>query len=79
MDSRRDWCERVEQRVKDLAQAIVKDCSYREEERKAEELWDLLKVELEVSCPRRLLMLGREISKLAREKERKRILFFVKM
>ncbi len=45
MDSRSDRCDRMAQKRKALAQAIVKGNDSRVERELAGELWDMLKVE----------------------------------
>ncbi len=84
MGSRKDWCDRMQQTITALAKVIVhgpgKHAVAREDERQAKVFWDMLKEE---DCghvvPLWLNSLGREIPKAAREKERKRILFYVKL
>ena len=77
--SRVDWCDRVAEKRKALAKAIIKGDNHREERVLGGELWDMWKTEDKHSVSVQLSLLGSEISRLAREKERKRILFYVKM
>ena len=78
MSSRVDWCDRVAEKRKALAKAIIKGNNHREERVFGGELWDMMKTEDKHSASAQLCLLGSEISRLAREKERKRILFYVK-
>ena len=91
MASRKDWCDpeltssrvgwrhHVSGKRKDLANAITKGNNHREETALGGELWDMMKTEDKHCVSVQLSLLGSEISNLAREKERKRILFYVKM
>ena len=79
MSSRIDWCNHVAEKRKALAKVIIKGSDHREEAALGGELWDMIKTEHKHSVSVQLSLLGSEISRLAREKERKRILFYVKM
>ena len=79
MTSRVEWCNSVAGKRKDLAQAIIKGTNRREETALGMLLWNMLKTEDPYSAWMQLTLLGSEIARLARDKERKRILFFVKM
>ena len=91
MDSRKDWCDpkltttgvewcnSVAEKRKDLAQAMIKGANRRAGTALGMLLWNMLKAEDPYSASMQLTLLGSEIAKLARDKERKRILTFVKM
>ena len=79
MTSRVDWCDRVAEKRKASAKAIIKGDNHCEVRVLGGELWDMMKTEDKHSVSVQLSLLGSEISRPAREKERKRILFYVKM
>ena len=79
VNSRVEWCKSVAEKRKDLAQAIIEGTNHREETALGVQLWDMLKTDDPYSASKHLTSLGSEIARLARDKERKRILTFVKM
>ena len=78
MTSRVEWRNSVAEKRKDLAQANIKGTNRREETALGVQLWNMLKTEDPYSASMQLTLLGSEIARLSCEKERKRILSFVK-
>ena len=79
VNSRVEWCKSVAEIRKDLAQAIIEGTNHREETALGMQLWNMLKTDDPYSASIHLTLLGSEIARLAREKERKRTLTLVKM
>ena len=79
MSSRVDWCNRVAEKRKALAKAIIKGNDHRAEMALGRQLWDMMKTGYKHHVSLQLSLLRCEISNVAFEAGRKRTLFYVKL